>query len=211
MTRRLRIVVKNALYAGTVCLLHLVLGFLFRLRVKGRANVKRDDGYIAVARHRSYWDIPLLVAAMGVRNRIHFISRKGLMKSNPLIQPLIRAFSTIIDRENFGKSDFRRMLEAVKTERLVAIFPEGTTRKHVDAKAGAVYFAALAGKAIVPVNIRSQGPYPPKYPFRFPRITVSIGEPVTVEALERDVREDGCRSEKLRAMTDRLMECVDRA
>ncbi len=211
MTRRLRIVAKNVFYTGAVCLLRLVLGLLFRLRVKGRANVKRNEGYIAVARHRSYWDIPLLAAAMGIRNRIHFISRKGLMKSNPLVQPLIHAYSTIIDRENFGKSDFRRMLEAVRTERLVAIFPEGTTRKQVDAKAGAVYFASLVGKAIVPVNIRSQGPYPPKYPFRFPRITVSIGEPVTIEALERDVSEAGCRSEKLRAMSDRLMECVDRA
>ena len=211
MTRRLRIVVKNGFYAGAVCLLHLVLGVLFRLRVKGRANIKRDGAYIAVARHRSYWDIVLLAAAMGVRNRVHFISRKGLMKSNPLVQPLIRAYSTIIDRENFGKSDFRRMLEAVKTERIVAIFPEGTTRQRVDAKVGAVYFAALAGKALVPVNIRSQGPYPPKYPFGFPRITVSIGEPVTVEALERAVSADGPRSEKLRAMSDRLMECVDRA
>jgi 1-acyl-sn-glycerol-3-phosphate acyltransferase len=211
LTRRVRIVIKNVFYASAVCLLHLVLGLLFRLRVKGRANVKRDEGYIAVARHRSYWDIALLATAMGIRNRIHFISRKGLMKSNPLVQPLIRAYSTIIDRENFGKSDFRRMLEAVKTERIVAIFPEGTTRKQVDAKAGAVYFASLAGKAIVPVNIRSQGPYPPRYPFGFPRITVSIGKPLTVEALERDVREDGCRSERLRAMSDRLMKCVDRS
>ena len=211
MTRRLRVLFKNGFYAGAICLLHLVLGLLFRLRVKGRANVRRDEGYIAVARHRSYWDIPLLATAMGIRNRIHFISRKGLMKANPLVQPVIRAYSTIIDRENFGKADFRRMLEAVKTQRLVAIFPEGTTRQRVDAKAGAVYFASLAGKAIVPVNIRAEGPYPPKYPFGFPRITISIGKPVTVEALERAVDGDGARSEKLRAMSDRLMECVDRA
>lgn len=211
MRRRLRLVAKNGFYAAIVMLLRLILGVLFRLRVKGRANVKRDEGYIAVARHRSYWDIPLLVAAMGIRNRIHFISRKGLMKSNPLVQPLIRVYSTIIDRENFGKSDFRRMLDAVKAERLVAIFPEGTTRQRVDAKAGAVYFATLSGKAIVPVNIRPEGSYPPKHLFGFPRITVSIGAPVTVEALEGEVGGDESRSQKLRAMSDRLMECVDRA
>jgi 1-acyl-sn-glycerol-3-phosphate acyltransferase len=211
LRRRLRLVAKNGFYAAIVMLLRLILGVLFRLRVKGRANVKREEGYIAVARHRSYWDIPLLVAAMGIRNRIHFISRKGLMKSNPLVQPLIRVYSTIIDRENFGKSDFRRMLDAVKTERLVAIFPEGTTRQRVDAKAGAVYFATLSGKAIVPVNIRPEGPYPPKYPFGFPRITVSIGAPVTVEALKGEAGGDESRSQKLRAMSDRLMECVDRA
>ncbi len=211
MTRRLGVVAKSGIYVVVVVLLSLVVRVLFRLRVQGRANVKRDEGYIAVARHRSYWDIPLLAAAMGIRNRIHFISRKGLMKSNPLVQPLIRTFSTIIDRENFSRSDFRRMLEAVKVERLVAIFPEGTTRERADAKAGAVYFAGLCGKAIVPVNITPEGPYPPKYPFRFPRVTVSIGAPVTVEELGCETGGSEPRSHKLREMSDRLMERVDRA
>jgi 1-acyl-sn-glycerol-3-phosphate acyltransferase len=99
------------------------------------------------------------------------------------------------------------MHDAVRRKRLVFIFPEGTTRHRVDAKGGAVYFASAAGKRILPINIRAVGPYPPKYPFRFPRVTVSIGAPIAVADLEGkgDVR----RSEKLRDMSERLMEKVD--
>jgi 1-acyl-sn-glycerol-3-phosphate acyltransferase len=184
-----------------------LLALFFRLRIRGRENVRPDGAYIAVARHRSYWDILVVAAALGVRNRIHFIARKGLLKAVPIVQPLIRAYSTIIDRDHFGIADFRRMLEAVRRERLVFIFPEGTTRHRVDAKGGAVYFASAAGKRILPINIQAVGPYPPKYPFRFPRITVSIGKAFDPVELGDDGA--GTRSDKLRDMSEALMARVD--
>jgi 1-acyl-sn-glycerol-3-phosphate acyltransferase len=97
----------------------------------------------------------------------------------------------------------------VRRERLVLIFPEGTTRHRVDAKGGAVYFASAAGKRILPINIQAVGPYPPKYPFRFPRITVSIGKPLDPSELAPDV--GGKRADKLRDMSDALMARVDHA
>ncbi len=209
MARRLGIALKNGFYSFAVALSRIILAVFFRLRIKGRDNIARDESYVAVARHRSYWDILVVAAALGVRNRIHFIARKGLMKSIPLVQPLIRVYSTIIDRENFGLADFRRMLDAVRRHRLVFIFPEGTTRHQVDAKGGAVYFASAAGKRILPINIQADGPYPPKYPFRFPRVTVSIGAPI--EPSELGGEADGRRSERLRDMSERLMERVDQA
>jgi 1-acyl-sn-glycerol-3-phosphate acyltransferase len=209
LARRLGIALKNGLYTVFVILAHVVLRILFRLRIEGRSNVSRSEGFIVVARHRSYWDIPIVTAALGATNRLHFVARKGLMKSNPLVQPLIRAYSTIIDREHFGLADFRQMLDAVGRKRLVFIFPEGTTRHRVDAKGGAVYFASAAGKRILPINIRAVGPYPPKYPFQFPRVTVSIGAPIAVADLEGGG--DARRSEKLRDMSERLMKKVDGA
>jgi len=184
-----------------------VLAILFRLRVRGRDNVHPDESYVAVARHRSYWDILVVAAALGVRNRIHFIARKGLLKAVPVVQPLIRAYSTIIDRDHFSMADFRKMLDAVRRERLVFIFPEGTTRHRVDAKGGAVYFASAAGKRILPINIQAVGPYPPRYPFRFPRITVSIGRALDPKDLGED--REGTRSDKLRDMSEQLMARVD--
>ena len=171
----------------------------------------RDESYIIVARHRSYWDALIMAAAVGFRRRMHFIARRGLMRSFALMQPVIRTFSTIIDRENFGRSDFRKMLEAIKRERLVGLFPEGTTRKHVDAKAGAVRFAMITGKKLLPVNIVPEGPYPPRYPFGMPRITASIGQAVTVDDLRDGIDEGLAKSEVARLMSDRLMEVVDNA
>jgi 1-acyl-sn-glycerol-3-phosphate acyltransferase len=184
---------------------------LFRIQIKGRENISPDTGYIAVARHRSYWDVPVLAVAIGASQRVHFISRKGLMHGNILIQPVIRLFSTIIDRDHFGKDDFRRMLTAMKQERLIGLFPEGTTKKQVDAKAGAIRFAKLTGKRILPVNIRSEGPYPPAYPVRFPRLTVTIGEPFDVLDLGDSEVERGARTEQYRRMSEALMGRVDNA
>jgi len=194
-----------------VLLLIAITRPLFRVRVQGRRRFDPREGHIAVARHRSYWDVPLLAVALGWWNRIHFIARKGLMKDMLLVRPLLKTFSTVIDRENFSKTDFRNVLDAVRSERLVAIFPEGTTRQEVGAKVGAIRFATLADKKLLPVNIRVRGPYPPQYPFRFPQITVSIGEPVSVEALEQETPSDWARSERLKRMSERLMELVDAA
>ena len=211
MSGRLKSGIKDGAYAFIVALLYAIAKPLFRLRVQGRANIDREAEYIVIARHRSYWDIPVVAIAIGGWNRIHFIARQGLMKGNVLVQPVIRWFSTIIDRDNFSKSDFRKMLTAISSEKLVAIFPEGTTRKRVDAKAGAIHFATVAEKELLPVNIRADGPYPPKYPFRFPRLSVSIGAPVSIEEMSRDLDVDMPRSEKYRILSERLMQRVDNA
>lgn len=211
MSGRLRTGIKDCSYGLLAFLLYLVTKPLFRLRVKGRANIDRNGEYIVVARHRSYWDVPIFVIAVGGWNRVHFIARKGLMKGNVLLQGVIRTFTTIIDRENFSKSDFRKMLAAIKRERLVGIFPEGTTRKRVDAKAGAIHFASVAGKEILPVNIQAKGPYPPRYPFGFPRVSVSIGRPFSVDDLSDGIDAETPRAERYRLLSDRLMERVDNA
>jgi 1-acyl-sn-glycerol-3-phosphate acyltransferase len=144
-------------------------------------------------------------------NRVHYISRKGLMRGNPILQPILRTFSTIIDRENFGKDDFRRMLTAMKRERLIGLFPEGTTREQADAKAGVIHFAKLTGKRILPINIASSSAYPPRYPFRFPRLTVTIGESFAVGDLCDSETDADTRAKQYQEMSDRLMLRVDNA
>ena len=211
MFRRVKSGLKIGFYSIITWSLSVLLKILFRLRVCGRENVKRDGTYIAVARHRSYWDIPMMLAALGARNRIHFIARRELMKKNPIVQVAMRMYTTIIDRESFTKADFRRMLEAFKRERLIGLFPEGTTRRRVDAKAGAIHFATLTNKEFLPVNIRPRGAYPPKHPFRYPRVTVSIGTPFSVNDLDTENSAEEARSERYRRMSVRLMERVDTA
>jgi len=172
--------------------------------------VEAGNGYIAVARHRSYWDILILVVALGWRNRVHFIARKGLLR-NLFLNPLVRVFTTVIDREHFSKTDLRRVLAAVSRERIIGIFPEGTTRKRVRSKSGVIHFAKRAGKALLPVNILTSGPYPPHYPFHFPQITVSVGKPFHVSELEVEQNEDRQHPERYRELSEQLMKRVDAA
>lgn len=197
------------MYWFIVFLLAIPTRLFFRMRVKGRKKIAAGGEYIVVARHRSYWDVAVLAVALGWPNRIHFIARKGLLPFLPFLQPVIRANSTIIDRDNFSRRDFRRMLEAIRREKLIGLFPEGTTRMKVDAKEGAIRFARLTGKALLPVNISAQGPYPPRYPFRFPKLTASIGEPLTVDELAQRVVASAGRAELDQRLSVALMEHID--
>ncbi len=189
-------------------LLFTPLWVLFRLHVYGRERIALEGHYIAVARHRSYWDIVLLVVAFGWRNRIHFIARKGLLK-NPIFMPFVRVFSTTVARENFTRDDFRRTLKSFRNERIIGIFPEGTTQSRIDAKAGAIRFARLTEKELLPVRIEARGPYPPRYPFHFPQVTVSIGKTLSVSDLEAEIGPTEGRANRNLLLSKRLMERID--
>lgn len=188
-----------------------MLKVFFRIRVQGRENISKQAEYIAVARHRSYWDPPALTVALGIFNPVHYISRKGLMRGAPLVQSIIRTFSTVIDRDHFSRDDFRRVLAAMKQHQIIVLFPEGTTQEQADAKVGVIHFARLSGKRILPVNIIATGPYPPNYPFQFPRLTISIGESFTVEDLHNAENDELTRTEQYQQMSERLMFRVDNA
>lgn len=211
MTQRLSNLFRNGAYALVIFILGFPVLILFKMRVRGKELLDAGKEYIVVSHHCSYWDVPLIIVALGARNRIQFIAREGL-KKNPIFRPLLHLFSTTIDRENFGKRDFRRVLQAIRKERLIGIFPEGTTKAKARAKTGVIHFARLTRKLLLPVHIKANGPYPPRYPFRFPRITVSIGEAVSLQALEKEIpRLPEKSSERASVLTERLMERIDAA
>jgi 1-acyl-sn-glycerol-3-phosphate acyltransferase len=134
------------------------------------------------------------------------------MHGIPLVTSIIRTFSTIIDRENFSRDDFRRVLAAMKQERVIGLFPEGTTtREQVDAKTGVIHFARLSGKRILPVNIIAKGPFPAKYPFHLPKLTVSIGKSFTIADLQNDEFSEVTRAAQYQQMSEQLMFRVDNA
>ncbi|NOX45194.1 MAG: 1-acyl-sn-glycerol-3-phosphate acyltransferase [Caldiserica bacterium] len=199
---------RDAIYAFLVVLVSPVIYGLFRMRVRGRANLR--GGGILVARHRSYWDIPVVCVACGPYPRVHFIARRGLAR-NPVFAPFVLGFATVIDRDRFGPDDFKKMLRAARRYKLLGIFPEGTTRPGAEPKTGAVRLAEMFKKPLIPVNIVPAGPYPPrKFPPRFPRITVHIGEPFPVDDLAEGLPPGLSRPERYRLMAERLMELIDR-
>ncbi len=211
MTKRLNDLFRNCVYALVVFLVFIPARALFKVRVQGREMIEAGKEYIVVARHRSYWDIPLLAVAFGIGKRIHFVARKGLER-NLIFRPLLRLFSTTINREDFSKSDLRRVLDMMRKERLVGIFPEGTTRLEGDAKPGVLHFARRTRKLILPVQLKSEGPYPPRYPFGFPRVTILIGKAVSLAELEKEVEVLPKKpSQRVSVLTKRLMERIDAA
>ncbi len=199
---------KDLIYLIGTWVLTLFLKVLFRLRVIGREHVPPGRGVLLVARHRSYWDIPLIISALGGRNRIYFVARHTLLK-NPFFYPFVKGFAIPIHRENFGREDYRKILEAIFSDRLVGIFPEGTTRPTDQIRLGTIRFAEYSQREFLPVRLEANGPYPPRYPFGFPRITAWIGRPFGLQELERDLPTLS-RRERYERLARRLMERIDR-
>lgn len=183
---------------------------LFRFRVRGRENIPRQGGFLVVARHRSYWDIPLVAVALGGRHRIHFVARKTLLEENKFLAFFVRVFAITIDREHFQVEDFRKVLDAIKSGKIVGIFPEGTTQRPQRAHPGVIRFAERTGSELVAVRLGAQGPYPPKYPFRWPQITAHISAPFSLRDLEFDLTGTESRHERYQKLADLLMERIDR-
>lgn len=201
---------KRLVYGILAPLFNLAMKGLFRLRVEGLEHVP-DDGALLVARHHSYWDITLLIAAIGLRRHILFIARRSLMR-NPVFYPFIKHFTVPINRDQFRKADFRRVTEALEAERLVGMFPEGTTRQSAEVRLGVIRFAERTRKPFVPICLVNEGPYPPDYPFGFPRITARIGRPFSLAELKTDVEglEEMPKQDRDDVLAQALMARIDR-
>ncbi|MCR4403818.1 MAG: 1-acyl-sn-glycerol-3-phosphate acyltransferase [Candidatus Acetothermia bacterium] len=191
----------------SVAVVALACKLLFRLRVEGREKIP-DDGAILIARHRSYWDIPIIAVACGARRRISFVARRSLIRENPLIGIFVLLYAIPIDRENFRPTDYRRVLQAISAGQLVGIFPEGTT-KGAAPKIGVVRFAEKTGQKLLPVKIVTHGPYPPRYPFGFPRAEIYIGRPFRLQELAEELPPGLDRREREARLTLMMMERID--
>ncbi|MFN4218928.1 MAG: lysophospholipid acyltransferase family protein [Candidatus Bipolaricaulia bacterium] len=200
---------KDLFYRFLAILVSLVVRPLFRLRVRGREHIPQG-GFLLVARHRSYWDIPIVAIALGGRHRIHFVARKTLLQENKFLAFFVRLFAITIDREHFQVDDMRKVLEAIKSGKIVGIFPEGTTQRPQRAHPGVIRFAERTGSEFVAVRLEAHGPYPPKYPFRWPQITAYISTPFSLRDLEFDLGEVSDRHERYQKLADLLMERIDR-
>ncbi|MEW6685524.1 MAG: lysophospholipid acyltransferase family protein [Candidatus Edwardsbacteria bacterium] len=133
-----------------------LLKFLFGLKIKGRQKIPEKGGVIIVSNHLSYLDPPLLGAA--VNREIYFLAKEELFKHNRIFTWLLTAFNAIpLKRGGGNKKAIKTALEVLKTDRILAIFPEGTrskTGKLLPMKSGAAWLASLTKVPILPVYIK---------------------------------------------------------
>ncbi len=212
MMRAYRVAVelwKDGFYKFGTVVLFLLSKVLFRLRVYGRENIPESGNFIIVARHRSWWDIPLIVVALGPRYRIHFVARRTLNEEHPfLLRPFVNGYAIPIDREHFRKGDFVKVLAALEQGKIVGIFPEGTTKQGAPVRSGVVRFAKRAGRDFLPVKIKAMGPYPPKF-LEWPKLDIFIGKPLGLRDLEFDLDGSEGRHEREDKLSQLLMQRVD--
>lgn len=166
-------------------------------------NVPRE-GAILAGNHVSYLDPALLWCA--VPRPVHFVAKAELWGTSWFGWLLDRLWAFPVERGSADRTMITTATGLLGHGELLGMFPEGTrgatgSDELGEAHGGVAFIAIRAGVPIVPVGIAGTDRALPKgsrIP-RFPRVTISCGEPVYPETFT------GGRKERMQAMTTELM------
>ena len=130
------------------------LGMLTGWEVRGRDRVPRHGGVIVASNHISFWDPPLIGAA--VPRELHFLTREDLLRG-PVLGPLIRSVNAIPIRRGVADlSGMSQAMDRLKVGGALLMFPEGGRMQDGElhpARPGVGMMAVHADVPIVPCCI----------------------------------------------------------
>jgi 1-acyl-sn-glycerol-3-phosphate acyltransferase len=126
-----------------------------RMQVEGLEKIDPGATYVFVANHRSFMDIPVLLAYLPLQFR--FLAKKGLFLIPFLGTHLRRAGHLPVVKDN-PRASLKSMTDAARILRehgmSVMLFPEGGRSKDgslQDFIEGAAYIAVKAGVPVIPI------------------------------------------------------------
>ena len=182
-----------------------VFKMFFRLKVEGVRNVPAEGGVILASNHSSLLDPPLVGVSSG--RPLYFLAKKELFDP-PGFGRLIAALHAFPVSRGFGRQAIARVLQMLKEDRVVLLFPEGTRQKDGrlgQARAGVGMIALKSGKPIVPVWVSGS-----RHAWRafmgLRRVRVCFGKPI--QPSEFRTAED--RRQRYQCIGDQVMEAIGR-
>lgn len=160
----------------------------FRLRSYGRDNIPKTGPFVLISNHQSYLD-PMLCGGC-IQRRVSFLARESLFK-HWLFGRMIRSVGTIPVK--LGEADIsamRKVIDILKQDRGVCLFPEGT-RSHdgkiTPFKPGFGLLCRRGNAAVVPVVIDGAFECWPRHKKLFSQgsIVVSYGKIISAEQAKK--------------------------
>jgi len=173
---------------------------LFRFRIEGRRNIPKG-GVIIAPNHASYWDPPLVGAAMG-RYQVYFMAKKQLFRF-PIFGTVLKMIHTFpVDRGKQDIAAFRKALRVLNRQKILVVFPEGGRGKGGRLKPPQPGIAWIAHKTkfpVVPTLVVNTHRIKV-----FPRVTVRFGSPIYFETAQRE----GDEKSRYRDFAHKVMEGI---
>ena len=192
---------RGILYEITRVAAHIVFHTLMPVKFHHRERLMQDPPFVLIANHRHALD-PVAMA-MGIpKKQIVFLAKKELAKS-PLVQCILtRLHCILVDRHNTDMEAMRACMKAVKMNKILLIFPEGT--RHHEGQMEQIE----TGTALI--AMRSKAPVIPIYIDRkmgFFKVTnLYVGEPIPYD----DLLTEGINTETCERMNERMRETFRR-
>ena len=126
-------------------------------KVIGLENIPKEGRAIIAGNHTNNLDSPLLASIS--KRVIHFLAKDSLLKGWK--KPLFTGMAIIpVNRAIHDKNALENAINALKEEKLIGIFPEGTINRTDDIimpfKIGAVKMASETGAPIIPFVITGE-------------------------------------------------------
>lgn len=176
------------LHAATSVLLNLAG---VKVKVDGLKNICRDQTYIFVANHQSWFDSFVLCAVLPVP--VTFISKKEMFRV-PIYSHIMRRLRFVCADRRHPRNilrDIDSIVALFRSGLSLVVYPEGTRSK--DGKLGsfgrgAVLLAARTGVSIIPITIVGTREIMPsgKYYISYGRrVRIFISDVVDVDAADR--------------------------
>ena len=167
----------GAYYSATRFAARKLFGFLARWEVRGLQHVPREAGLLVAANHISFWDPPLIGAALP--REVHFLAKEELFRT-PGLGVAIRGLQAIPIRRGVADlSGLSRALDVLQRGRALLMFPEGSRMRDGElhpARPGVGMMAVQADVPVLPCYI-SGSHQPRKWLLRGGRVRIWFGPP----------------------------------
>lgn len=191
-------------YWGCTYVLRGALWLVTRWEVRGREHVPLEGGLIVVSNHLNNADPPIVGAGVA-RRRIRWMAKVELFRYPFGVIPRLWGAFPVRRFE----ADLGAMLNAERILRqggVLGMFPEGTRsrtgylgRPHP----GTALIALRTGAPVLPCAVTgTERLRNPLVLLRRPRFSVTIGEPIRVEAVRRP------SEEQVSSLTERIFEAI---
>lgn len=126
----------------------------FRIKISGKENFPKNDGFILASNHQSYLDPPVI--GSWAPRVVYFMTKAELFENKLLSWYLYNTNARPVKRGVMDRQSIKTTLDIIADGQGMTIFPEGTrstTGEFLEPKAGIGMIAAKAQCPIIPTYV----------------------------------------------------------